>query len=290
MHSILLGQQSHYSEDYDPALLHAIPRKNYRQSVHSSCPTVSQGFDRWVCYEFSALLASGKPIHRILVLTVPACSKNIVESKSLKLYLNSWNQEQVSCEDSLRNAIRKDLAKLLDDDITVTLHQISAHALAALDIPLQSTLAGGAVHLSFDDAICLDALEVECNEYEPNRKVLKLIDKNPVAVFYSHLLRSNCPVTNQPDWATIVVAYDNTQSDAQIAGLCPEHLLRYIVSFRKHNGFHEQTVEQIYSDLKDLGLKKLAVCALYTRRGGIDISPWRTTGDIKITVPRFNCL
>lgn len=265
----LLGKQTGYSASYDPDLLHAIARKAYRETIENLfIETESariQGFDIWQCYEVSWLNEKGKPVVCCLTLSVPSCSESIFESKSLKLYLNSFNQIRFPDENKVLKTIKTDLSNCVGCDIN--LHSY----------PVDSTSnEKNACNSFLVKPQLLDALDIECNDYQrapsllfPQKKEQKLIIEESVR---SHLLRSNCPVTNQPDWASITIQYKGQ-------AINKESLLQYIVSYREHSGFHEQCVEQIFSDLMNkFDLEKLLVYAQYTRRGGIDINPLRVTG------------
>jgi len=283
----LLGSHTLYKDQYDPTLLHPIARADYRRTLpHAEdiALQLAQGYDVWHAYELSCLNALGLPLAFILRLTIPADSSHIVESKSLKLYLTSFNQTRISSTEQLVETINKDLSTLLATTIT-------AELLAVDQIPLTVGDRANAQAISsvFSErqVIQLDSLPVECDCYEPDKSLLQTITTEPKALMISHLLRSNCPVTNQPDWGSLFVAYDNSDVESPF-GLQPESLLKYVVSYRLHNGFHEQTVEAIFADLLELDFARLFVAAQYTRRGGIDISPVRTKGNSLINLPRVN--
>lgn len=286
---------------YSPEILHPIKRSRYRESIEAvfSQPSLAEsnfGYDEWRMYELSALLPSGKPIQATGILRVRASSQYIVESKSLKLYLNSWNSMVVESLDDFEAKIRGDLVQSFGEDIAIDLSAITKQPQDGYSFPVkEQSTDDSLVTFDFDSAVLLDDLDVECVDYAPDFSLLAQGDQAITkGVFYSHLLRSNCPVTNQPDWASVVIAFDGTQNASSIASLSPvldqQAVLRYLVSYRNHNGFHEQTVEQIYNDLFKLGFANLAVCAQYTRRGGIDITPIRTTGNVILDMPRFNRL
>ena len=283
-----LGKTTEYVDQYSPRLLHAISRRDYRATIKNSSalygePDLDKGSDIWHAYELSHLQPNGLPKAFILRLSIPVNSQNIIESKSLKLYLNSFSQTTLASSDALLDALHKDLTAKIGVLVKCELYDVGmGETFADLKLP---RLQGGLDTTKFK-RINLDRLNIECNNYQPDVNLLKLDKAAPVEAFItSHLLRSNCPITNQPDWATLSVVYSNTKNNI---GLSMESLLKYIVSYRQHNGFHEQTVEQIFSDLSGLGLEKLLVCAQYTRRGGVDINPIRTTGDLSFNVARVN--
>lgn len=251
-----LGREVAYPAHYDPGLLFPIPRAAGRKAiglVDVSLPFV--GHDRWHAYELGWLDLRGKPRVATATLSVPCDSSLLIESKSLKLYLNSLNAERFADDEALRVRIAADL----------------------------STRTGAAVSVAFglpamveaNPGFCIDALEIEIDDYGPpnpghlHAEASGLIDE----VLVSHLLKSNCPVTGQPDWATLVITYCGPRIDRS-------SLLRYVVSFRNHAEFHEQCVERIFLDvMARCHPQWLSVEARYTRRGGLDINPWRASGD-----------
>ena len=249
----LLGREVAYPRHYDPTLLFPIPRAAGRQALAMDGALPFIGHDRWHAYELSWLDRRGKPVAATATLAVPASTPNLVESKSLKLYLNSLNASRFDDGESVRTRIADDL----------------------------SQAAGGPVEVRFglpplsgdDDAICIDALDVEIDRYGPPDPGLLRAEPGDDAdeTLRSGLLKSNCPVTGQPDWATVDIACRGPRIDRA-------SLLRYLVSFREHAGFHEQCVEQIFVDLLvRCRPRQLSVEARYTRRGGLDINPWRAT-------------
>ncbi len=298
-----LGLGVAFVPDYSPDILHLIDRARYRESIAAlTGKPFAIGYDEWRCYELSALLPSGKPIQATASMRIPASSESIVESKSLKLYLNSWNSRFVQSIDDFESSLRSDLSSRLGADVDISLAAISELAMPGFSVPLAPVEEGAGqgveqdvIEFRFRDALLLDSYDPMCSDYQRNASLLSQGNRElKSGVFYSHLLRSNCPVTGQPDWASLIIAFDGSESVSSIASLSPaldpEQVLRYVVSFRDHDGFHEQTVEQIYCDLLKLGFSRLAVCAQYTRRGGIDITPIRTTGNVKLELPRFNRL
>ncbi|HMB43525.1 MAG TPA: NADPH-dependent 7-cyano-7-deazaguanine reductase QueF [Luteimonas sp.] len=248
----LLGHSVDYPRAYDPGLLFAIARAQGREGlgIHAGLPFV--GSDRWHAYEVGWLDAGGKPCVATARIEVPADSPQLIESKSLKLYLNSFNAERVASPDALRARLATDL----------------------------SACAGAAVHIDWglpavmaDDGIDIDAQVLEITDYGPPNAAHLSADAQAPAdeTLRSALLKSNCPVTGQPDWASVRITYQGPRIDR--AGL-----LRYLVSYREHCEFHEQCVERIFIDvLQRCGPQALLVQARYTRRGGLDINPWRAT-------------
>src|SRR5690606_23110759 len=257
-HDLPLGRTVEYPREYDASLLFPIPRAHGRAELGlpdgGALPFT--GADRWHAYEVSWLDARGKPVVATLTFSVPAATPRLVESKSLKLYLNSFNATRFADAAEVRARIAADLSLAAGGEVEV------AEGLppAAPD----------------DDAgFLLDTLDVAIDDYGPPNPAHLHADAGDIAdeVLRSHLLKSNCPVTGQPDWASVRIAYRGPRIDR--AGL-----LRYLVSFRDHAEFHEQCVERIFTDLRArCGAQSLSVEARYTRRGGLDINPWRTTAD-----------
>ena len=253
-----LGKQVDYEFEYNPDLLQGVPRSLSRDTLdlaNSSLPF--DGIDTWTGYELSWLNLKGKPNVAILECHVPITSKNLIESKSFKLYLNSFNQTKFASAEDVRQVLQADLSACAGEPVEVK-----------LILPEQFS------SLQFQEfnGTLLDSLDVEIDQYSPNTQYLT-VAKSEAGVqetLVSHLLKSNCLITSQPDWASIQVRYE---------GKAIEHegLLKYLISFRQHNEFHEQCVERIYNDImKHCQPDKLTVCARYTRRGGLDINPFRS--------------
>ncbi|MCE3606693.1 NADPH-dependent 7-cyano-7-deazaguanine reductase QueF [Massilia sp. P8910] len=252
-----LGKTSAYQTQYAPDLLFPIPRQGKRDELQLTGTLPFFGVDIWNAYEISWLNMRGKPQVAIATITVPADSPNIVESKSFKLYLNSFNQTRLSSSDALLALLHEDLAGGFGAPVHITL--IEPHAF--------NTVKMGEL-----DGLLLDRLDVEINQYSPSPALLTAArDEAPVEEkLVSHLLKSNCLVTGQPDWASVQIHYVGPQIEQ-------EGLLKYLIGFREHNEFHEQCVERIFTDiLRQCAPQKLAVYARYTRRGGLDINPWRS--------------
>ncbi len=252
-----LGKSTPYQASYDPTLLFPMPRADKRAELGLSGTLPFFGMDVWNAFEVSWLNMRGKPQVAIATLQVPADTPNIVESKSMKLYFNSLNQSKVAGSDALLELLRADLSNAFGATVQVKL-----------------TLAEDFDKLRMGelDGLLLDRLDIDVDHYEPAPSLLKVnADEAPVdETLVSHLLKSNCLVTNQPDWASVQIRYVGQPIDQ-------EGLLRYLIGFRNHQEFHEQCVERIFMDiLRACQPAKLLVTARYTRRGGIDINPWRS--------------
>ena len=265
-----LGKASAYADRYDASLLFPIARATKREEIglHANATPPFFGADMWTAFELSWLNLRGKPQVALAHFTIPCESPNIIESKSFKLYLNSFNNSQFPDAEAVLAHLRADVNEAVWRGATV---QSSAGV----------RLIGPEL---FDrepiyelDGLNLDRLDIECNRYTPAPDLLKTLDdqgnaQGPVSeVLVSNLLKSNCLVTGQPDWGSVQISYTGAAIDQ-------EGLLQYLVSFRNHNEFHEQCVERIFMDVwtrcKPL---KLTVYARYTRRGGLDINPFRTS-------------
>jgi 7-cyano-7-deazaguanine reductase len=252
-----LGKSSAYRTDYAPELLFPIARQQKRDELGLAGTLPFFGVDIWNAYEISWLNMRGKPQVAIATITVPADSPNIIESKSFKLYLNSFNQTRLANTDALLSLLRADL---------------SAAVGAPVHIALNTPETFNTVKMGELDGLLLDRLDIEVDSYSPSPELLTAnFDEAMVEeTLASHLLKSNCLVTGQPDWASVQIHYVGPQIDQ-------EALLRYLIGFREHNEFHEQCVERIFMDVtRHCKPTKLAVYARYTRRGGLDINPWRT--------------
>jgi 7-cyano-7-deazaguanine reductase len=252
-----LGKASTYTEQYDASLLFPIARSNAREAIGIRAQLPFFGTDIWNAYELSWLNQRGKPQVAVATFFVPADSPNIVESKSFKLYLGSFAQTAFESIEAVRDTIRRD---------------VSASCGATVSVYLTGPHDFGKLQMEEFEGTPLDRLDLDTDVYTPDASLLKAaLDEAPVEeTVFSNLLKSNCPVTGQPDWGSVQIHYVGPQIDH--AGL-----LRYIISYRKHTGFHEQCVEKIFIDvLKVCRPVKLAVYARYTRRGGLDINPFRT--------------
>jgi len=253
-----LGKVVAYGGQYDASVLYPIPRAEKRVEIGITEPLPFSGVDIWNAYEFSWLDSRGKPKVALIEFRFPINSPNIIESKSFKLYLNSYMQTRFADTETMRQQISRDLSQAAGAHVSVMLVTVNAMASAEIDV-LEGTL--------------IDDLPLEISSYgPPNAKYLS-VDSGSVIdeVLVSHLLKSNCPVTGQPDWASLQIRYRGPRLDR-------DGLLRYLISYREHNEFHEQCVERIFIDiLRECSPQRLAVYARYTRRGGLDINPFRAT-------------
>ena len=259
-----LGRTSAYVDRYDASLLFPIPRAGKRAEIGISGAAPFFGADLWTAFELSWLNQRGKPQVALAHLTVPCETPNIIESKSFKLYLNSFNNTRFSGVEAVQARLRADLTE-------AAWRGAPQSASLGVRVLLPELFDREPVHEL--DGLNLDRLDVECTRYEPAPDLLRAeFSETPVSeVLTSNLLKSNCLVTGQPDWGSVQIAYSGPQIDQ-------EGLLQYLVSFRNHNEFHEQCVERIFMDIwtrcKPI---KLTVYARYTRRGGLDINPLRTS-------------
>lgn len=253
----MLGKQAIYQDTYAPELLFPIARQGKRSELGLCADTLPfVGEDLWNAYELSWLDLRGKPVVALARFRVPASSPNLIESKSLKLYLNGFNQERMPGLDAVRETIGNDLSAVAGETVTVEI------------LPLGMQLVR---RFADPKGFCLDGLDIDINTYRLCPDVLRAGGGQVTETLYSHLLKSNCPVTRQPDWGMLAVRYSGPAIERAA-------LLRYIVSFRQHEEFHEQCVERVFCDiLKRCSPTALAVWARYTRRGGLDINPFRST-------------
>lgn len=254
-----LGQPTDYLYEYAPHLLHAIPRQPARDQLGLSAPLPFTGVDIWNAYELSWLDSARQPCVAVAEIVVDATSTSIIESKSLKLYLNSLNDTVFDSIEHVCNVITTDLTRLLGGGVSIQLHQTPD---ATRPMPL--------------DGISLDQLRPGAPADEVNPDLLCLAgahperEENVSETFHTHLFRSLCPITGQPDWADLMVRYTGTALD-------PTSLLRYLNSYRRHGGYHEQCVERIFADiLTRCRPTQLSVYARFLRRGGLDINPFRS--------------
>ena len=251
-----LGRESAYPEQYDAGLLYPIPRAANRAPLgieEGKLPFV--GEDEWHAFEVSWLNSRGKPIVAVARFRLPADSPNLIESKSWKLYLNSLNQTRFDSREAVQRVIVRDLAAAAGADVSVELLGVDDIALAPQRLPGE----------------CLDDLDIDISDYTPSAAHLAVSEEVVEETLYSHLLKSNCPVTGQPDWGSVLIRYKGSKIDR-------EGLLRYLIGYRQHQDFHEHCVEHIFTDLmQQVKPEELLVLARYVRRGGLDISPWRAT-------------
>lgn len=263
---LLLGKNTPVVDEYSPDLLFPIPREPARSALGLVGELPFHGVDLWHAYELSWLDARGKPEIRVGRFLVPAASPNMVESKSFKLYLNSLNSTRFDSEGAMRDVIVADVSKVVGADVSLQLHKIEDQSLAG------HKLAGH----------CLDDLPLDVDAAAPGAALLIREEGLAEEQLYSHLLRSLCPVTGQPDWASVRVNYRGPRINR-------ESLLRYIIAFRRHQEFHEQCVERMFADiLSCFEPELLEIQAFYTRRGGMDINPFRSTDPDARPGPRLN--
>ena len=255
---LTLGKSTAYVDQYDASLLQAVPRSMNREPLGLYPDNLPfHGADIWTLYELSWLNAKGLPQVAVGEISLNANSQNLIESKSFKLYLNSFNQTVFADWQAVKETLTRDLSACAQGEVTVSVSRLSE-------------IEGSAV--GHFDGVCIDEQDIEIDSYEfstdylANAKGAEIVEESLV----SHLLKSNCLITHQPDWGSVQVQYRGPKSDH-------EALLRYLVSFRHHNEFHEQCVDRIFNDLlRFCQPEKLAVYARYTRRGGLDINPWRS--------------
>jgi 7-cyano-7-deazaguanine reductase len=265
-----LGKASAYADRYDASLLFPIARATKREELglKAHAPSPFFGADMWTAFELSWLNLRGKPQVALAHFTIPCESPNIIESKSFKLYLNSFNNSQFPDAEAVLAHLRADVNEAVWRGVTVQ---------SSVGVRLIGPELFDREPIYELDGLNLDRLDIECNRYTPAPDLLQTVDnpgsaQGPVSeVLVSNLLKSNCLVTGQPDWGSVQISYTG-------AAIEQEGLLQYLVSFRNHNEFHEQCVERIFMDIwtrcKPL---KLTVYARYTRRGGLDINPFRTS-------------
>ena len=260
-----LGKPSTYADQYDPTLLFPIARAPKRAEIGIAAAPPFLGADLWTAFELSWLNLRGKPQVAIAHVTIPCETPNLIESKSFKLYLNSFNGTRMADASAVRERLRADL--------TEAVWRGAAAAGSSVGVRLLGPEQFDQEPVHELDGLSLDRLDVECTQYTPAPELLKVTpNEQPVSeVLTSNLLKSNCLVTGQPDWGSVRISYTGDAIDH-------EGLLRYLVSFRNHNEFHEQCVERIFMDIWTRCQPiKLAVYARYTRRGGLDINPFRTS-------------
>ncbi|KJY69046.1 NADPH-dependent 7-cyano-7-deazaguanine reductase QueF [Vibrio sp. SCSIO 43132] len=259
---LTLGQKTEYSSQYDPSLLQGVPRSLNRDDIQLTGELPFVGVDIWTLYELSWLNRSGLPQVAVGEVMLPATSPNLVESKSFKLYLNSYNQTQFDSWEQVQASLVKDLSECAGEPVEVVINPVSHYDNQPI-VSLQGE--------------CIDNQDIKIESYEFDPELLRdaSSDEMVTETLVSNLLKSNCLITNQPDWGSVSIEYTGSRIDR-------EALLRYLVSFREHNEFHEQCVERIFTDIqKYCAPTSLTVFARYTRRGGLDINPYRSTEQSK---------
>jgi 7-cyano-7-deazaguanine reductase len=253
-----LGKTTEYHSEYDPALLCPFPRQLKRDELKLGKQLPFTGIDIWNAYELSWLNSHGKPVVAMAEFRFPCESPNLIESKSFKLYLNSFNQTRLESVEALTTTLIADLSRAAGSPTLVFLTDLRDPA---------------GQHIEQLPGDCIDDLDIREIRYELDSTLLKNAADEKLIVaeeLHSHLLKSNCLVTHQPDWGSILIRYHGPKIDR-------EALLRYLISFRQHNEFHEQCVERIFNDIMQYCQPELlTVYARYTRRGGLDINPFRS--------------
>ena len=261
-----LGRKTAYCSQYAPDLLCPIPRQDKRDELGLRADALPfHGVDAWTAYELSWLNPDGLPQVAVGQFLFPAESSNLIESKSFKLYLNSFNDTRFDSWETVRETLVRDLSSAAGETVAVALFPLSEAPRCDAEPP----------------GVCLDDQAVTIEDYELAPHHLRA-DGEPVEeTLHSHLLKSNCLVTGQPDWGTVVIRYHGPRIDR--AGL-----LRYIVSYRHHWEFHEQCVERIFTDLmRHCQPDRLLVYARYVRRGGLDINPYRANYTVEWPLARL---
>ncbi|OAJ92917.1 NADPH-dependent 7-cyano-7-deazaguanine reductase QueF [Vibrio bivalvicida] len=254
---LTLGQKTEYSNQYDSSLLQPVPRSLNRDDLNLGDSLPFRGCDIWTLYELSWLNDKGLPQVAVGEVSIPATSANLIESKSFKLYLNSLNQTRFPSWDHVEQTLVQDLSACAGETVSVTVRSVVDYT--------------DSVVVTMDGE-CIDEQDIEITNYDFDRTLIQgaAIGELVEESLHSHLLKSNCLITNQPDWGSVEIQYKGKQIDR-------EALLRYLVSFREHNEFHEQCVERIFTDIMEFCQPEtLTVYARYTRRGGLDINPYRS--------------
>jgi len=264
-----LGKETEYDQVYSPDILFPIERMGNRQTINISDELPFHGKDVWTCYELSWLNSKGKPQVGIAYFSFCAESPFMVESKSFKLYLNSFNHVAFEGVQVLKKVMQHDLSEVTGAAVSIEICDVDSEITTRFKNAPQ--------------AICLDHLDIDDFQYQPLASLLSLdaAEGQTTELLCSHLLRTNCPVTGQPDWGSIYIQYSGRKINHA-------NLLRYIVSFRQCQDFHEHCVERIFMDLlKHCQCESLSVYARYTRRGGLDINPYRATKNLSASPVSF---
>ena len=265
----LLGKTTDYVQHYTADLLEALPRSRGRKEIELSQAVLPfSGFDLWTGFELSWLNEKGKPRVAIAEFTVPASSENLIESKSFKLYLNSFNQTQFASVATVAEVLERDLSRVARGAVRVTLYP---------------DFEGYPTQLSTLPGQNIDGLDITISDYNFKPEYLLHATQEPqvTEILSSNLLKSNCLVTHQPYFGSVIIHYSGKKINQ-------EQLLRYLISFRSHNEFHEQCVERIFADiLQYCQPEKLSVFARYTRRGGLDINPFRSNFEQQLPITRL---
>ena len=269
LEALSLGKETQYHDQYDAGLLQGVPRSLNRDSLSLTAENLPfHGGDIWTMYELSWLNSKGLPQVAIGHVELDATTENLIESKSFKLYLNSFNQTRFESWDIVEETLLKDLTACAKGKVNLTIY------------PLSHFTSQPIVDFAGE---CIDEQDIEIDNYQFDVQWLNesTTDKQVEETLVSHLLKSNCLITNQPDWGSVTIQYKGKKIDR-------EKLLRYLVSFRQHNEFHEQCVERIFHDIMQLcAPETLTVYARYTRRGGLDINPWRSNCEFVPEISRL---
>ncbi|NBN71348.1 NADPH-dependent 7-cyano-7-deazaguanine reductase QueF [Proteus sp. G2618] len=269
LEALSLGKETQYHDQYDAELLQGVPRSLNRDSLSLTAENLPfHGGDIWTLYELSWLNSKGLPQVAIGHVELDANTENLIESKSFKLYLNSFNQTRFESWDVVEKTLLKDLTTCAKGKVNLTIY------------PLSHFTSQPIVDFAGE---CIDEQDIEINNYQFDVQWLNesTTDTLVEETLVSHLLKSNCLITNQPDWGSVAIQYKGKKVDR-------EKLLRYLVSFRQHNEFHEQCVERIFHDIMQLcAPETLTVYARYTRRGGLDINPWRSNCEFVPEISRL---
>ncbi len=264
---MLLGEKTDYPDRYAPDLLQPIPRRENRLSLGIGDELPFRGVDLWNAWEITWLDRRGKPAAAVGRVRVPADSPCLFESKSLKLYLNSFAMTPFESMDDVRATVARDLSRVAE---------------AAIEVELSNPDTVRSAGIAELPGTCIDDVAVECADYEVDSTLLRADADRPVSeALHSHLFRSNCPVTAQPDYGSILVRYRG-------GAIGHAALLRYLASYRRHNAFHESCIERIFVDVKArCEPVELTVAGCFNRRGGIDINPVRSDFEDEVAIPRF---
>ncbi|WP_426774066.1 NADPH-dependent 7-cyano-7-deazaguanine reductase QueF [Proteus faecis] len=269
LEALSLGKETQYHDQYDAGLLQGVPRSLNRDSLSLTAENLSfHGGDIWTMYELSWLNSKGLPQVAIGHVELDATTENLIESKSFKLYLNSFNQTRFESWDIVEKTLLNDLTACAKGKVNLTIY------------PLSHFTSQPIVDFAGE---CIDEQDIEIDNYQFDVQWLNesTTDTLVEETLVSHLLKSNCLITNQPDWGSVAIQYKGKKIDR-------EKLLRYLVSFRQHNEFHEQCVERIFHDIMQLCTPEtLTVYARYTRRGGLDINPWRSNCEFVPEISRL---
>jgi 7-cyano-7-deazaguanine reductase len=259
-----LGHATGYPDTYDPALLFPVLRAPQRMEIGVAGALPFAGADVWTAFELTWLDPRGKPAVAIASFEVPATSPSIVESKSVKLYLGSFAQSRFADADSVSAVVVRDLSAAVGAPVTLALIAPAAfHRVRIAELPGE----------------CLDDAPIATDCYEVDPALLAAAGPAGAETLRTDLFRSVCPITGQPDYASVAIAYRGPRIDRAA-------LLRYLVSYRKHPGFHEHCVERIFVDVAAAcRCETLTVHARFTRRGGIDINPFRTNAGLPVPAP-----